>query len=509
MQEFKEWIINEEGCEGYAFADIALRMCDLLEAKKDTKQKSLWHIDPNIDKLPEPDERQVKGTIETPKFDPEAAKSMAPFNDPDVGDSCPVTPLSGYAKHIRYIQSFAKKNPENFAQVMMFSPLSANVPFPKHWDNFYVLMLLLKHYHPHEVTPEQLKDLVKVFDDKHHSLGHTISGWKLKTISHIWSEKEKLFQELQQLAVKGTDREIITRLCQFTGVQPVKAGFMAQLLFGRAGCIDTHNIDIYSTVYPELGHELGYSKDTLDREKTNKQWNVDRSQIKQGVIPKGVDAYVGTLEKLKARNVGTEQLWNVWVDFVENFYRYISEHGRGAYTPMGSAIDMDDPLYRFLSKFKISKTLPVGRKGVGDDRTIQIPLLTGRGEGASATHLMVDPDEMAKQHIGMYRRGEPGGAAASSVPYSTLVTPSGEREPLEKSIGMAMEPSSLHYFARPGDREIDPEYLRHVVKTRMQHGSHKDRAEADRAEREKKLISRVPGLPGFEDVPPPKKRYRR
>lgn len=171
----------------------------------------------------------------------------------------------------------------------MFSPLSANVPFSKHWDGFNTMMAILHHYFPHKVNPEQLKEIVNVFDDKYHSLAHTISGWKLDTVAEIWSNKEKYFAALPALAAKGDDRALIAQLSKLPGVQPVKAGFMAQLLFGRAGCIDTHNIDIYTHVFPDM-------EDELDPQK----WSIkgDKAAAVEKGVPGEVDRYVSALEKL-------------------------------------------------------------------------------------------------------------------------------------------------------------------------------------------------------------------
>ena len=86
MAEFREWMITEEGCDGYMFADLMLGICHLHEAKKAKKkdwQRTLWNLSPELKSLPPPDERKVNGTIEVPKFDPEAAKHMAPFDDDD------------------------------------------------------------------------------------------------------------------------------------------------------------------------------------------------------------------------------------------------------------------------------------------------------------------------------------------------------------------------------------------------------------------------------------------
>ena len=509
MANFKDWILTEEAYFGYVLADLGAGLCNLLEIRKRGKttspQKTLWNLAPNIEKMPPPEDRRPAGKVHVPKFDPDIAAKMAPFDDPEIAKSCPITPLSGYAKHIQYIKAFAMKSPENFAQVMMFSPLSANVPFPKHWDNFNALMLLLHHVHPHKVTEQELKDLMSSFDDKYHSLGHTINGFKLRTIAEIWSAKDQLFKELPALAGRAGDRELIARLCQFTGVQPVKAGFMAQLLFGRAGCIDTHNIDIYSHVFPDMAAELGYTgTDEKGYEKDNSKWNVNRAQLMKGKIPKGIDDYVGTLNKLQGRGIGTEQMWDIWVDFVENFYRYISEHGMGAYTPMGAALDPNNPVYKNLNGLWIPKTLPAGRTGgEGEEgRQIKIPLIGGRGAGGSATHLQLSPEEMFRQRNAMYRFGKPGGAAAASIPFATLEKPDGTKEPLEKSIGMGMEPTDVHYFGRPGEEELDPDYVRYVAKKRVSTGGRRGAEAEEEKDRLRKIQARVPALPGFDDDTP-------
>ena len=36
---------------------------------------------------------------------------------------------------------------------------------------------------------------------------------------------------------------------------------------------------------------------------------------------KPIRDYLGTINKLAKRNIGSQQLWDVWVDFVANFYK--------------------------------------------------------------------------------------------------------------------------------------------------------------------------------------------
>jgi len=462
---FKEWLKLDEGFLGMNFYH------------REYLKKFEKIIDMvNFSVIP-PEERDPGGEIWKPPFDPKAASEFPPLEK-----ECPITPLSGYAKHIKAIQSFAMSSPENFAQTMMFSPLSANVPFPKHWDNFSVIMAILRNIYPNKVTADELREVIKVFDDQYHSLSHTVSSWKFDTIAEIWSNKEKYFKELPKLAAENDDESLIARLSALPGVQPVKAGFMAQLLFGRAGCIDTHNIDIYSKVFPDM--DFNPSK-----------WDIKGNkfaQLEKG-MPKEVEKYVSTLQKLSDRGFGTRQLWDVWVDFVENFYKYMTEHGLGLYRPMGAAIDKKDPLYKWLAQQgPIEKYPSAGRKttqGVISGK-FDVPLVGGGGMGASATHLQLPPEEMYRQLYRMYRLGKPGGEAASSIPFYRI-NRSGKYEPLEVPIGMGMEPSLLHYFAKKGYSELDPDYVKHVVRQRLSHKGRKGKEKSELQQKEEERMRKM------------------
>lgn len=368
--------------------------------------------------------------------------------EPPMPESCPITPLSGYRQHISAIQAFSMASPENFAQTMMFSPLSANVPFPKHWDNFYVLMLILKHYFPKKVNKEELVSVLDGFGDKYHALGHSIGGFKFDTIEYIWNNRHQLFNELPKLAAQGDDRAIISRLSQIPGVKPIKAGFIAQLLFGRAGCIDVHNLDIYGKVFPDL-------KDKLDP----KRWQRGEE---------GVEDYVSTLQDLEKRGIGTQQLWDVWVDFVEHYFKMISE--KGAYADLGSALDPDDDAYQALKGISIPKEI-IGRKG--EKKGINVPLVSGKhGLGASATHLQDDPDEALKQWHKMYRKGEPGSVMASAIPFRKYKTPQGD-VPYDPMV-LGTQPSALHYFEPAiSGNDVDPDVIRRIIKQRQAQGGKK------------------------------------
>lgn len=446
MSNFNDWLIQKEACFGYVAASLGRdldldfvenlnegrKKPEVLRNRKKNTSGGLFDDD-DSDETEEEKSDRVKKSI----YDP-AAKA---------GDdmTCPITPLSGYEHHIKAIQAFAFSSPANFAQTLLFSPLSANVAFPKHWDNFQLLMLILKHKYPDKVSIEEIEHVVDSFGEYLHAMAQTIGGWKLSTISQVWSNKEELMHKLSSLAAEGDDTKLINELIKIPGVQPVKAGFIAQLLWGRAGCIDTHNIDIYTKAFPGMKKELN-----------PKLWKGE----------KGVDHYVATLEKMKKRGIGTKELWDVWVDFVERFYKLISQHGLGSYTDMGTAIgDPDD------KKFDALRNLDIPKMGAtSGGKMVHVTPIGKLGRGASATHLQMDPDEALKQFDLMYNQGKAGNAAARSVPFRTYL----HGTPLDKKVGLGVQPSLLKYF-KPAlcGGEVDPEMVRRIIQQRTTLGGKK------------------------------------
>ena len=415
--EFKDWINFYEGVVGYVAAACIIEGRRVPEALRSKDFSSTLFDEP----------KQILGA-----------------------DACPINPLSGYDTHIKSIQKFAFSGPDQFAQTMLFSPLSANVPFSKHWDNFQVLMMILKHYFPNKVDTQKLRYIVDAFNTKYHAMAHTISGFKYDTIAYIWNDREKLFNELPKLSEEGDDEKLIRRLSKIPGVRPVKAGFIAQLLFGKAGCIDTHNIDIYTKVFPDMADEFNVNK-----------WDGEDG-------PKNYTALLKKLEKEK--KIGSKQLWNIWVDFVEHFYRLVSTHGKGIYADMGSALDPSEPVYQAI----IEKDIEIPKKAIGQPKgapdSFMVPLISGRyGMGASATHLQDDPDEMLRQFQRL-QQGKEGSSASQAIPHNFDAS-----QFVDKS--MPTKPSSLHYFEPAlSDGEADPERITDIIDKRLERGGRKAHA---------------------------------
>lgn len=461
MKNFRDYVELDEGLGGYLLSslmgEVSLWLNDeLSEGRLDRYQlaNSDFTYKPKVDKTLFGDEEVGDNPLK--KVDDLVS---------DEGEGCPITPLSGYSKHISVIQAFAKSSPSNFAQVLMFSPLSANTPFAKHWDNFQMLMAILKHQYPNKVTAEEIEAAARAFNDKYHKLTHTIAGFKYNTIAEVWSNKESLYHELNKLASAGDDVALIRRLSMINGVAPVKAGFIVQLLWGRAGCIDTHNIDIYSKVFPDMEKSGDFDE---------KSWSKKKG---------GVEKYVGVLDKLEKRGIGTKQLWDVWVDFVETMYIMITHHGKGYYDMQGGALDPKSPEYEDLSKISIPKL------GIGKDRGgVMVPLAQGRvGMGASATHLPMDPDDALKHFYNLYSRGEinrpasavrdTGELAARAVKFRK----GANGRSLDQNLGK--EPTALHYLspAIGSGGSIDPDRIRAIIRDRL------DKHARKRASREKQL----------------------
>lgn len=464
MTNFRDWVSDDEGYVGYILSSLMTEVSDWLnEGRVDRRKLASMDFTP---------QKSAKGLFDIGD-EPDPEKKVDKLVS-DEGGSCEITPLSGYASHIGAIQAFAKSSPANFAQVLMFSPLSANVPFAKHWDNYYMLMAILKHNFPDRVSREEIEHAVDSFGDKYHSLAHTIGGFKLDTIADIWSNKENLYHELNNLAKGGDDTQLIKRLSMIKGVQPVKAGFIAQLLWGRAGCIDTHNIDIYSKVFPDMDAAGDFDE---------KSWGKPKG---------GAERYVQTLNKLSSRGIGTKQLWDVWVSFVETMYVMITHHGKGYYDMQGGAMEKDAPEYDALKGIKIPKL------GIGKDRGgVMVPLMGGDklGMGASATHSLMDPDDALRHFYNLYSRGEiskpasmvtdPQELAARAVKFRK--GPDGRS--LDQNLGS--QPTALHYLspAIGAGGQVDPDHIRSIIRQRMEMGGKKARKQRNAA-----LQPSLPGL---------------
>lgn len=300
-------------------------------------------------------------------------------------------------------------------------------------------------------TPvEILQDRLAWFDQTKYGLGATVAGWKYNTIVYVWNNRHELKSKMDAIHKGGgSDADLIMAMQAIPGVAPVKAGFIAQLIYGRAGCIDTHNIDIYSRAFPDLKGEL---KDSLWQKKSGKNDNPEDLPANRD----SVERYTGTLSKLKDRGIGTKELWDVWVDFVGHMYKAILDGGKGLYSEIGPALNPKDPKYAdLITTVPKERMLATGKKQQGDKVGVDTITGSNAGGGASMTHDLPahHPHEMLK-HLHKAARGD-----KDALPFATAV----RREPKM----MGPQPAGLHYFGPAIDQDsgdVDPDRLKDLLK---------------------------------------------
>lgn len=273
--------------------------------------------------------------------------------------------FQGYKEHNPVIQSFANSNADNFAQTVLFGPLTANTSFARFNEWFPVLMAFLKKRD--KVTATEVGN----FAASMHSEKQGIPGGglfvsiidrgerhKTKLIEYVWNNREELKKECDELAAQKRFKDLLYKFSTFPGIQPVKAGFVIQLLYGQMGCMDSHNIAMYTALSAQMKNDKGLKKE--DREKwlelENKLKEGKRTWIaasgkgedESGVIKleKSINAYDDILNFMnKEMGFTPRVLWDLWCNYVGQRYE-----PKKAYSPnQGLIYPKDDP--QLLSLF--------------------------------------------------------------------------------------------------------------------------------------------------------------
>lgn len=304
--------------------------------------------------------------------------------------------LSGYQKHTPAIRNFAKQSPENFAQVMMFSPLSANINFADLFEGFPVLMHWLRKKGGN-VTTDEIANFINGLSD--FSVKKTLAkvvgrnpdqkggAWKIKTIADIWNKRQEFYQKANSLNDKGDMVGLLSLFSSIPGVAPVKAGFITQLLFGKLGCLDTHNIDMYRA----LSKRMGWGLEKYLSPQAVASWIKDKNQ------DQGVQAYRDILKKMDEElGIGSQELWDLWTDLVGELYR--KSRDKEVYSSeFGAALNPHDPKWEKIRGPLGSTFTKTTSGGVPIDLTPA----SGSPEGmaVSKVHQMasLDPEELISQ----------------------------------------------------------------------------------------------------------------
>jgi len=183
-----------------------------------------------------------------------------------------------YSKHQPIISRYARACPENLARVMQFVIITAQTR--------------LYNVPANVETAEQGGD---------EALG-VLYGWKLAAYANAYINRERNYSYLEftfaqeDWSIRERTEIMLEYVASLPGFGPAKAGFVLQLTYGLAGCMDTHNLKRFNMPLR-----------VFDNYCQRKSIKGRRAKIA---------LYLNTLEK-----IGTpEYLWDSWCIFVFEKY---------------------------------------------------------------------------------------------------------------------------------------------------------------------------------------------
>lgn len=184
-----------------------------------------------------------------------------------------------FKSHNPIINEYMQANHEQMSMGIMFVVLSVKTPFhtmKKQMDDYKVNGVNSKYVwgfkrDTHEYLQEHGKDLYNELMDL------CTRNWHTGTGSHWKNQTER-------------DRRMMLVLTDVPGLGLAKAGFVMQMMFGRVGCIDVHNLKRLRTVSVK---DVQFTKMATDKTKYQK-----------------IDNYVGICK----HNNSTQRLWDQWCD---------------------------------------------------------------------------------------------------------------------------------------------------------------------------------------------------
>ena len=298
--------------------------------------------------------------------------------------------LSHFVRDQPYIAAFAQASPENMASAIIFVLLTIRADFMQVMQTFPLLMtVLMTFFRDKPIAPGELEAKLsemmarqasrthpnlritskagKVYR-RGYGVGGQIFGFKYDGVTDAWNRRGAIHGSLMNLvAKKDTIAVFEYLLSNVKGLAQAKAGFCVQLIFGEMGCIDMHNVNLYSQFYLDRGqprskssvfqpdHLNGLSmrspasKRDLDMYSNLDPRKFSSKPVLPGPRPSGVvdarqmrtwsnrterfkgsiKAYVDVLKALEKDGFSTIKLWDVWVSYVANAYTKVSSRKDG------------------------------------------------------------------------------------------------------------------------------------------------------------------------------------
>src|SRR5262249_36893767 len=289
--------------------------------------------------------------------------------------------LSHFVRDQPYIAAFAQSSPENLASAIIFVLLTIRADFMQVMQTFPLLMsVLMTYFQDRPLAPGELESRLaemmarqaarshpnlrvrsqsdKVYR-KGYGIGGQIFGFNYDGITEVWNQRQRIYGSIMNLVSKKNTIAVFEYLLgNIKGLGPAKAGFCVQLIFGELGCIDMHNVNLYSQFYLDRGQSRSrtnvfqpdHLKDLYMRSPASKRdldmysaldpRTISSKPVLPGPHPSGVvDArqmrtwanrverfkgsvknYVDVLRQLEKDGFNTVKLWDIWVSYVANNY---------------------------------------------------------------------------------------------------------------------------------------------------------------------------------------------
>ena len=178
-----------------------------------------------------------------------------------------------YDKHQPIISGWARSCPKNLAKVIAFAIVSARMQFSN-------------------VGP-------KLREIEREGLAGTsgLSHIKFNALVRLRDSEGQIYTDCEALYRAGDITGLVTRLYHVYGLGMAKAGFVAQLVYGVSGCLDSHNLERFG-----ITHRRFQSR-TYDGER-------------MATARRRVAFYNRTC----SRWGGTAKLWDTWCDYMARQY---------------------------------------------------------------------------------------------------------------------------------------------------------------------------------------------
>lgn len=331
--QFKDWFDNVDYAVWEELKDTSVNLDKLFELQMITQNKNVLVNDPG-------------------------ANHLVPYGNIErSGD----TPISAYMRDAPEIRAYALANPENLASTLIFVLLTIRASFVQVTHDFPIVMLFLFHHFRRKNEKEkfnsnELKDVVKraeikvaqvsnpALHDKDgflagFSLGTTIFNTKFESVTQVWQNRNSLYSKIKSFADRNDAVGLFYYIAENVhGLKAAKAGFCVQIILGMLGCIDMHNLNLYSAYAKKIGNKSLYKKLS--------------PELIYGKSKKSYENYIKVLDKLEADGADTIKLWDIWVNYVGHIYSksYDSNAPSSANT-----VDPQDPLIQKLMDLDLIK----------------------------------------------------------------------------------------------------------------------------------------------------------